>query len=322
LLGHLAVESTKQVAEFTANESSFNPFPGQMCVRCKLFALIAALALLLGACSRDSDPLVPEPDDAAFREGQQKLREGRHPEALTWFLKVIDQRGAQNSPESHLEAGRIYLQYIKDPIKAYYHFSRYLELQPSSTQAVLVRGKMDEAKREFATRLPLRPEDNQVRFENAEELERLRKENAELRAQLATLQGGTAVPVTRSSRVITAPDFSQPVVASAPIDASPITAPPPRAAAPAPVVSRPTPQTASVARSTTPPANAPRTTAPARAAPSTGGRTHTVGQGESAWAIARKYYGASPTALQVQALLDANNVTGADLKPGMTLRVP
>ena len=85
----------------------------------------------------------------AFRQGQQRLREGRAPEALTWFLKVIDRRGVQNSPESHLQAGVIYLQYIKDPVEAYHHFRKYLELQPNSRESVLVRQQLDAAKRRY-----------------------------------------------------------------------------------------------------------------------------------------------------------------------------
>ena len=274
-----------------------------MTVHRRISALVAAFALLLGAGCRGGDtvPEAAEVDEAGFRTGQQRLREGLAPEALTWFLKVIEKRGVQNAAESHLEAGRIYLQYIKDPIEAYHHFRKYLELQPNSQQAGLVRQQVDAAIREFATRLPLRPEENQVRFENNEELARLRREIDELRAENATLRAGGAASVARSGRMISAPAISRPVI-DLPVDASPITPAPTRSLRP---VNQP-----SAAQNT------------AAATPTTSGRTHTVERGESAWAIARKYYGPNPAAVQVQAILDANRITGASLKPGMVLRIP
>lgn len=279
-----------------------------MTVRRKLLAGAALLALWLGAgCSGgDAGPMPAETDEQAFRVGQQRLREGRAPEALTWFLKVIEKRGTQNSPESHLEAGRIFLQHSRDPIEAYHHFRKYLELQPNSQQANLVRQQVDAAKLQFASQLPLRPEENQVRFENAEELARLKRENDELRAELATLRGGRAVPVAaRSSRMIAVPDAPR-TAPAIPSEISPITAVP---------VTPPRPVSQPPIRA----AAAPGSNAKAGSA---SGRTHIVVQGEGAWAIARKYYGASPSALQVQGILDANRVTAAELKPGMTLRIP
>ena len=65
---------------------------------------IAALALA-GCSDRDRVKTAAETDEPAYREGQSQLKAGRRQEALSAFLKVIDQRG-DDAPESHLEVGR------------------------------------------------------------------------------------------------------------------------------------------------------------------------------------------------------------------------
>src|SRR5512140_1395091 len=144
-----------------------------MTVRRHISAAIALCVLLLGAgCTdRNNAPMPAEMDEPLYVEGIQLKRQGRYPEALSAFLKVIDKRGARSAPESHVEAGVIFLNHSKDPIYACYHFRRYLELQPNSKQAELVRGMVNSAKREFARTLPGRPMDDQsVRMQTDEEI--------------------------------------------------------------------------------------------------------------------------------------------------------
>jgi tetratricopeptide (TPR) repeat protein len=305
----------------------------------KLLAFAALIAVMLGAgCGGgDPGPVAAEMDEPAFRQGQQRLREGRAPEALTWFLKVIDRRGVQNSPESHLQAGVIYLQYIKDPVEAYHHFRKYLELQPNSRESVLVRQQLDAAKREFAAALPARPDENQaVRFESAEELDRLRRENAELRAENATLRGSAG----RSPRsLVTVPALTPPAptpVPALPVEDSPITAvptvPAPRTQATQTAPATPNLITPAPTRAAPAPARsvaAPTRTAPAAALPirpAASGRTHTVQQSEGLFAIARRYDAANASR-KLREIIDANPdvlTAGANtpLKPGMVLRIP
>lgn len=300
-----------------------------MTVRQNSLAVAALLALLLGAGCGEGDvsPVAAEADEPYFRQGQQLAKQGREPEALTSFLKVIEKRGAQNAPESHLEAGLIYLKHIKDPIEAIHHFRKYRELKPNSQQAGLVRQQVDAAIREFAARLPARPgEDQSVRLEVADELERLRRENAELRAELATLRGGGATPINRPARMFAVPDNSRPRVP--PPENSPITLAAPSAAA-APITPVPSAATTATApnRLTIQPPGAALAArgAPAPKAATATGRTHTVAERESLWSIARKYYGSATTAAKVEALRDANRGVITDpnsLKTGTTLKIP
>jgi tetratricopeptide (TPR) repeat protein len=269
------------------------------------------LLLLLGVAGcgdRNREPLPAETDEPFYVQGKQLLKQGRKSEALTAFLKVIDRRGERGAAESHLEAGYIYLEHTKDPVEAYHHFRKYLVLQPNSREAASVRGMVEAAKREFARTLPTRPlEDQSARLEIRETLDRLQRENEELRAQIATLRGGGPAPASRSAPMISLPaDPGIRVSASAvPGLAEPAPAvPPPAAAAKAPP---------------TPPA---RTALPERPAASPGARAHTVQPKETIFGISMRYYGhGRGTTAIYQANRDSMRHE-TDLRPGMVLRIP
>src|SRR5690606_37531444 len=162
-----------------------------------LLGLCAVLVLGLAAgCERPATGmLTAEIDEPAYRRGKELLRQGRNQEALAAFLNVIEQRGGDNAPESHLEVGLLYQQQIKDPIAAIYHYRRYTELKPNSPQADLVRQRIAAATRDFARTLPAQPLENQVmRNDLLEVVERLQRENVELKDQLAAARLNAALP--------------------------------------------------------------------------------------------------------------------------------
>jgi len=140
---------------------------------------------MFSACDpRDKGPQGAEIDDPNYRVGQRLVKQGRSQEALAAYLRVIAERG-EAAPESHLEAGIIYLQQIKDPIAAIYYFRKYLERNPNSPQAPQVRGLVEGAKREFARTLPANPLENQSeRLDMVEQINRLQRENDQLKAEL------------------------------------------------------------------------------------------------------------------------------------------
>jgi LysM repeat protein len=147
--------------------------------------LAPVLALLLAAgCGRDTTALPgAEANDPDYAQGQELDRQGRPQEALAAYLRVIARRGDE-APESHLDAGILYQEVIKDPIAAIYHYRKYRELKPTGPQADLVRQRIEAALRDFARTLPGQP----LAGEGGElgaTVERLQKENTQLRAQLA-----------------------------------------------------------------------------------------------------------------------------------------
>ena len=290
----------------------------------KFFKILSALTVLafglagVGCGSGESLGLSAETDDAAYREGQQLVKQGRPQEALSTFLRVIARRG-EASPESHLEAGLIYKQHIKDPIAAIYHFRKYLEQQPNSRQAPLVRQQIEAAKRDFGRTLPNQPLDSrEVRLDGFDQRERLERENEQLRNELATLRGlSGSAPTTLGSvpRGATAESVDARLPAPAAADeVSVITL--------APIANRePEPSTDFQT-----PANAAGSRGKALAPSAAGGRRHTVAAKDSLYAIAKKYYGAATNA-RVQSLIEANRdvlPAGAStpLKEGMTLKIP
>jgi len=250
------------------------------------FLLCAAAAMVLAAmpgCGGDAASLSSEMDDSSYREGQQMERQGRWDEALTAYLKVIDRRG-DTAPESNLDAGLIYLNHIKDPILAIYHFRKYLELEPNSKQAVYVRGLVDAAKREFARALPGQPLESETEHLGVEEqVARLQRENDELKAENAALRAGVPVPTVHSSTIDLAAIPSPQSVAAAPVPAadpgvSPISL------APAEQGGAETSSAISDAPPETPLPAAAKPAAPA-------GRHHVVARGDTLFSLAQRYYG-------------------------------
>jgi nucleoid-associated protein YgaU len=171
--------------------------------RILLRVLPALLALLLAAgCGRDAGSLLSaETDDSNYARGKELLKQGRDQEALTAFLKVIAARGDDAAPESHLEAGLLYQEKLKDPVAAIYHYRKFCELVPASPQTGLVRQQIDAALREFARTLPGQPLDSQS-GDLLATVARLQAENKQLRDQLAATPSGRAVRTPGPSAVI------------------------------------------------------------------------------------------------------------------------
>ncbi len=155
-------------------------------LRLILFALLGSF--LAGCGLYDQGETVNEERERAFQRGKQLVREGRHEEALTAFLRVIDRRPG-DAAESHLEAGDIYLNRMEEPVEAIYHFRRYLDQAPNSPQADLVRGQIDRAMKELARTLPADPLRHPLeRLDLLETVEDLEEENRRLRAEVASLR--------------------------------------------------------------------------------------------------------------------------------------
>lgn len=141
------------------------------------------LTLAFASCSPVSPELLGETDEKQYQRGKLYLRNGRTEDALNAFLGVIDSR--RDAPESHLEAGYIFLREMRDPMRAYYHFSRYLELFPQSDRAREVGQLMETAQKEFARQLPAQPYEGQLdRLDLMELIQSLRGENENLKRDL------------------------------------------------------------------------------------------------------------------------------------------
>ena len=136
--------------------------------------------IFCGACSSSDLSLVEETEERAFKSAKDFQSQGRYEDALITYLGLISVR--RESPESHLEVGYIYLQNLKDPIRAIYHFDRYLDLKPESERTIQVKQLIETANLEFLRQLPTKPFQAEVnRMDLLEIIKKLKKENSELK---------------------------------------------------------------------------------------------------------------------------------------------
>ena len=147
-----------------------------------LSIVLVSLIGLVG-CAPSGVEVVRETDEKQYQLGQDFKNQGRMEEALGAFERVIDAR--RDAPESHLEAGYIYLRTLKDPINAIYHFNRYLRLQPHSSQATQVGQLIETAQKEFARQLPAEPYEGSLdRIDLMDLIQTLKLENEGLKREL------------------------------------------------------------------------------------------------------------------------------------------
>lgn len=148
--------------------------------------ILLAGVVLLGGCN-PAESVSRETDERAYRRGKSLLREGRHEEALQAFLSVVGSRS--DAVESHLEAGLIYLNQIKDPLAAIHHFRGYLGMNPEGEHADFVRELILTAQKDFARSLPGNPFGEAVdRVNLMETVKALREENNRLKETVIGLQ--------------------------------------------------------------------------------------------------------------------------------------
>jgi tetratricopeptide (TPR) repeat protein len=151
-----------------------------------LVVLLLLASFLAGGCA-PADTVTRETDERAYRRGKSLQREGRHEEALQAFLSLIASR--PDAVESHLEAGLIYLNRIKDPLAAIYHFRSYLSLNPEGEHADFVEELIQTAQKDFAVSLPGNPFGDAVERVNLmETVKDLKEENTRLKERILTLE--------------------------------------------------------------------------------------------------------------------------------------
>lgn len=296
-----------------------------------LLSTLAFAGLVQTGCGPTSVmPYTAEVDDPDYKRGKDLLRMGREQEALSTFLKLIDQRGGA-AAESHLEAAILYHKHIKDPIAAIYHYRRYRELRPNTDQSRLVLQSIEACIRDFARTLPAQPMDNQVdRTDLIDTVDRLQRENLQLKEQLA----GARAAVLDASRVAAAGNNDGDMGVALPTEpsqggfmADPSgNAPLPRGLPSQPEYSSPVPVVPVAPPSPAPSVpfvTTPSAAAPAPAAPAAGTRRHVVAKGDTLQSIALRHYGSRSRFREILAAnRDQLPSENSPLRIGMELRIP
>ncbi len=150
-------------------------------------ALLCSLYLLfVGACENHSGSGLKEIDEGLYKTAQSDARKGDYNSALKNYLKLIDER--DDSPQSHLEAGRIYLFTLKDYVYAIYHFKKFIEIQsivePNSNLIPNVRQMIETAQKRMITSLPQSPYEDNEGLESV--IAQLKQENYELKQAISS----------------------------------------------------------------------------------------------------------------------------------------
>ena len=247
-----------------------------------------------GGCDFGKAEVVKETNETHFLRGQEELRRGNYSEAMSAFMKVTEKRS--DAPESHFELGRIYLDHMNDPDSAIYHFKKYLESKPNSQASPMVRQMIETARKRIVASIPESPFENNIRRLELEELlQKVQKENLELKQKL--IAAAEKIEKLEASQTV--------VVAQQSTE---------RAVQPA----RQTPQQArrQTAQSAQTPAQTPVSVR--RDTPS----SYVVQPGDTLSSISRKAYG-SPN--KWREIYNANRdrlATPEALKPGQTLKIP
>ncbi len=297
------------------------------------FRRVAFLALcaiiVVGGCDRRSaSTFTPEDSDADYQRGKSLERQGNQSEALAEFLKVIAKRGDDEAPESHLEAGLIYQQHIKDQIAAIYHFRKFLELDPTSRQADLVRQRIAASKREFARTLPADPEQNSgVKLGYLDQIDQLQRENDRLKAEISALRAalppGVNLPAlasSSSSSSASSDGFDIPIAAPSDDASAPAPQAGPNPNAPilrAPLSGDGLNMPASAQAATSRPQPRPQ---PSDASPT---RHYTVKSGDTLYNLAQRFYGNRTRWKEIyEANREVLKSERGMLRIGMELKIP
>jgi tetratricopeptide (TPR) repeat protein len=272
---------------------------------CRFLPFAFGVLILLAGCARNDDAsYATEKDDPAYQRGKSLEQQGRDQEALGAFLKIIAKRG-EDAPESHLEAGLLYQEHVKDPITAIYYYKKYLELAPNSPQASLVRGRIAACMRDFASTLPGQPlGGDALQPDLSDVVDRLQKENDALKSELAALRANRPAPTGETTE--TSPPIARPE-------------PDPVADTPRPVITR-APMTTE--RPAVVPVHTPAAHSGMTLSPTATGHTHTVAKGDTLISLSQHYYGTRSKWRDIYAANRDVMKSENDLKIGMQLKIP
>jgi len=147
-----------------------------------LYYLPLCLAVvLLSACNKDAESSdAREERDPLVKTGQAYMEQQLWDEAEASFKDALDNDPMMARP--HLDLALIYQQYKPNYVHAIYHYDRYLELRPESEKAEFINEQKVKLQQAVANNIIKEsPQVKQV----LDELNRLRKENASLKKQLA-----------------------------------------------------------------------------------------------------------------------------------------
>src|SRR6266540_4556569 len=155
-----------------------------------------ALCLFLSGCYPLGESAVNEQKDPNFLAGRSRKMAMDYTGAAEAFEKALEAN--PRSASAHLELGLLYYEKLNDWAAAVYHLEKYLKLNPKSNKADSVGQFIAVSKQELAKGIPLTALNQQVQKE-LEKIDKLMRENAELRQQIDQLKMQSALRAARSN---------------------------------------------------------------------------------------------------------------------------
>jgi tetratricopeptide (TPR) repeat protein len=171
-----------------------------------IYLPLFALLIVLGGCGKNAGSSeAREERNPLIKQGHAYMEIKDYAKAETAFRQAIENDSRLARP--YLDLAVLYHQYKPDYISAIYCYQRYLELRPDTEKRAFIQEQLVEAKKALANYIL-----TQARaFEAVEELEQLRRENAQLRRQLAARSAGSTPDAgTKSVTETAAPAAEQP----------------------------------------------------------------------------------------------------------------
>jgi tetratricopeptide (TPR) repeat protein len=164
--------------------------------------LLLLLTLLTGCDNANVAGEGPETEHPDYRQGSALLQQGDNRRALNCFLNVIADR--RESPEAHLEAGRLYLE-LKEPLPAIYHLKQSIRLKNRPERVASIAQLIRTAEKQFMQQIPGQPFDPEagvISVDTSQRIAQLQAENSRLKRELEELlRQGRGAPAAGSTLI-------------------------------------------------------------------------------------------------------------------------
>lgn len=172
--------------------------------------LCIALLGLCGCGKNTQSTEAKEERNPLIKQGQAYMEIKDYVKAEAAFKQAIDTNPRMARP--HLDLATIYQQYRPDYISSIFHYKRYLELRPDSEKAEFINEQIKKVQVALAEAILTQSGAVQA----VEELKQLRKENAELKRQLAAQSKSTADSAPAKSVTQAVPKSTKPSASTQP----------------------------------------------------------------------------------------------------------
>jgi tetratricopeptide (TPR) repeat protein len=111
----------------------------------KNIPVILALSILLGGCGQNTAKIdLAELRDPLIRKAKARVDQGDREGALECLNQALEKH--PDLAQAHLDAALLYDDYMKDYVRAIYHYRRYVELRPDTEKKDMIEEMIRKAR--------------------------------------------------------------------------------------------------------------------------------------------------------------------------------